>query len=102
MIVIIGAIAELERNLTIERVRAGMRRAKLEGRRIGRAPIPVDRVAILRDRERGRSLTEIAKAHGISRALVSKVLRQERAASHEGFVPAPSQVQENRPPKTAA
>jgi DNA invertase Pin-like site-specific DNA recombinase len=102
MIVIIGAIAELERNLIIERVRAGMRRAKLEGRRIGRAPIPVDRVAILRDRERGRSLTEIAAAHGISRALVSKVLRQERTASHEGFVPPPPQVLENKPPKSAA
>ena len=38
MIVIIGAIAELERNLIVERVRAGMRRAKLEGRRIGRRP----------------------------------------------------------------
>ena len=36
MIVIIGAIAELERNLIIERVRSGMRRAKLEGRRLGR------------------------------------------------------------------
>src|ERR1019366_3240288 len=32
IIVIIGAIAELERNLIIERVRAGMRRARLEGR----------------------------------------------------------------------
>ncbi len=102
MIVIIGAIAELERNLIIERVRAGMRRAKLEGRRIGRTPIPVNRLAILHDRERGRSLTEIAKTHGISRALVSKILRQERTASHEGLVPAPSQLQENRPPKTAA
>jgi len=37
MVVIIGAIAELERNLIIERVRAGMRRARLEGQRIGRA-----------------------------------------------------------------
>ena len=36
VVVIIGAIAELERNLIIERVRAGMRRAKLEGRHIGR------------------------------------------------------------------
>ena len=36
VIVIIGAIAELERNLIVERVRAGMRRAKLEGQRIGR------------------------------------------------------------------
>ena len=37
-ITIIGAIAELERNLIVERVRAGMRRAKLEGQRIGRLP----------------------------------------------------------------
>ncbi|MFZ0395401.1 MAG: recombinase family protein [Terracidiphilus sp.] len=32
LVVIIGAIAELERNLIIERVRAGMRRARVEGR----------------------------------------------------------------------
>ena len=43
MIVIIGAIAELERNLIVERVRAGMRRARLEGRHIGRQPVDVDR-----------------------------------------------------------
>src|SRR5277367_3371864 len=34
IVVIISAIAELERSLIVERVRAGMRRAKLEGRRI--------------------------------------------------------------------
>ena len=56
IVVIIGAIAELERNLIVERVRAGMRRARLEGRRIGRAPLDVDREAILRDRARGLSL----------------------------------------------
>ena len=39
VVVIIGAIAELERNLIVERVRAGMRRAKLEGRHIGRKPL---------------------------------------------------------------
>ena len=39
IVVIIGAVAELERNLIIERVRAGMRRARLEGQRIGRAPL---------------------------------------------------------------
>ena len=33
IVVIIGAIAELERSLIVERVRAGMRRAKLEGLR---------------------------------------------------------------------
>jgi DNA invertase Pin-like site-specific DNA recombinase len=34
IVVIVSAIAELERSLIIERVRVGMRRAKLEGRRI--------------------------------------------------------------------
>src|SRR6201993_3758169 len=48
VVVIIGAIAELERNLIIERVRAGMRRARLEGRHIGRKPLTLDRDAILR------------------------------------------------------
>jgi DNA invertase Pin-like site-specific DNA recombinase len=101
MIVIIGAIAELERSLIVERVRAGMRRARLEGRRIGRAPIEVDRAAIMHDREHGQSLKDIAKTHLISRALVSKIIRQERLR-HEG-VPQPAlQVYENRPPKSAA
>lgn len=76
MIIIIGAIAELERNLIIERVRAGMRRARLEGQRIGRPRINVDREGILRDRTRGRSLSELAKAYGISRASVVRVLQQ--------------------------
>jgi DNA invertase Pin-like site-specific DNA recombinase len=76
MIVIIGAIAELERNLIIERVRAGMRRAKLEGRRLGRPPLEIDREAVLRDRARGHSLTEMAKTHRISRASVVRVIQQ--------------------------
>ena len=78
MIVIIGAIAELESWLIVERVRAGMRRAKLEGRRLGRPPLNVDRDALMRDRTRGQSLTEIAKGHGISRASVIRVLRTSR------------------------
>ena len=52
IIVIVGAVAELERNLIIERLRAGMRRAKLEGRHIGRKPLDLDRIGILRDRAR--------------------------------------------------
>src|ERR1700745_1305359 len=43
MVTIIGAIAELERSLIVERVKAGMRRARLEGRRIGRTPLNIDR-----------------------------------------------------------
>ena len=75
MVIIVGAIAELERNLIIERVRAGMRRAKLEGRHIGRRPVEVDRSAILRDRAQGQSLRQIARLHNISTATVQRVLR---------------------------
>ena len=77
VVVIISAIAELERSLIIERVRAGMRRAKLEGRHIGRRPLELDEPSIRADRQRGLSLREIAKAHRISRATVCRVLRQE-------------------------
>ena len=78
MVIIVGAIAELERSLIIERVRAGMRRAKLEGRRLGRPPLNVDRDALLRDRSHGRSLKQIAKLHGISKASVIRVLHQQQ------------------------
>jgi len=80
MIVIVGAIAELERSLIIERVRAGMRRAKLEGRHIGRKPLDVDRQAVLRHRAHGHSLTQIANAFAISRASVSRIIKEERLA----------------------
>ena len=103
VVVIISAIAELERNLIIERVRAGMRRAKLEGRHIGRRPLEIDRDSVVRDRLNGMSLTEVAKNHGISRALVSKILKQTlERPGHKGVSSAPPQVIENRPPETAA
>ena len=77
IVVIIGAIAELERNLIIERVRAGMRRARLEGRHIGRRPLELDRESILRDHQRGRSPGQIAREHGISRATVHRVIHEQ-------------------------
>ena len=77
MIVIIGAIAELERSLIVERVRAGMRRARLEGQRLGRPPLTVNRDALISDRQRGQSLSQLAKAYGISKASVVRVLHAE-------------------------
>jgi DNA invertase Pin-like site-specific DNA recombinase len=83
VVVIIGAIAELERNLIVERVRAGMRRARFEGRHIGRKPLELDHTAILRDRERGQSLGQLAKSHGVSRTTVHRVLREHATTSLE-------------------
>ena len=75
--IIIGAIAELERSLIVERVKAGMRRAKLEGRRLGRPPLPdVDRNRIRADREEmGYSFGRIAQLHGISKTSVIRILQ---------------------------
>lgn len=76
IIVIVSAMAELERCIIVERVRAGMRRAKLEGRQIGRARLDVDREQVAIDRRSGMSLTATAKKHGISRASVCRITKQ--------------------------
>ncbi len=78
--IIIGAIAELERNLIIERVRAGMRRARLEGRHIGRRPLDIDYDAVVRQRAQGKSLSELAKNFRTSRATISRILKQHMRA----------------------
>jgi DNA invertase Pin-like site-specific DNA recombinase len=78
MVVIVGAIAELERSLIVERVKAGMRRARLEGRMIGRAPLDVDRATIVSDRISGMSLTQVAKRHRVSRATVVRLVKQAK------------------------
>ena len=75
-ITLIGSIAELEKSILVERIRAGMRRAKLEGQRLGRAPLNVDRSAIVRDRLSGLSLTQVAKIHHVSRATVVRLVRE--------------------------
>ncbi|MGA7634264.1 MAG: recombinase family protein [Terriglobales bacterium] len=80
VIVIVSAVAELERNLIIERVRAGLRRAQLEGRVLGRKPIEIDRRALLCDRARGLSLAQLAKAYKISRTSVARALKVTEVA----------------------
>jgi DNA invertase Pin-like site-specific DNA recombinase len=83
IVVIVGAIAELERSLIVERVRAGMRRARLEGRHIGRTPLTLDREGICADRRQGWSLRKVARYHRISTATVQRVLQQNAAAPKE-------------------
>lgn len=76
IIVIVSAIAELERSLIVERVRAGMRRARAEGRQIGRARLDVNREQVVHDRRSGMSLTRVAKKHSVSRATVCRLMKE--------------------------
>jgi len=57
---IVGAVAQFERDLIVERVRAGMAHARAIGKRIGRPHARVDTEAVAKLREGGRSLREIA------------------------------------------
>lgn len=98
LMTIISVIAELERGLIRERVLAGMRRARLEGKRLGRRPLDLDHEGIIRDRARGRSLAELAKLYRTSRSTIRRVL----AGVPKGVSPSPLQTQENRRPETAA
>jgi DNA invertase Pin-like site-specific DNA recombinase len=52
------------------------RAMQTSGRRIGRAPLNVDRAAIVRDRVAGLSLTEVAKKHRVSRATVCRLVNE--------------------------
>jgi DNA invertase Pin-like site-specific DNA recombinase len=76
MLTIIGAISALELDLIRERILAGMRRAKLEGRRIGRAPLNIDRAQVVTDRRAGMSLSQVAGKHRISRATVCRLVKE--------------------------
>ena len=93
--IIVGCMAEAEKCMLVERIRSGMRRAKLEGKRLGRAPLQVNRALLLRDRGRGLSLNQLARAHGISKASVCRVLKDEREAVSRGFAVSESLCAQN-------
>lgn len=77
---VIAAVAEFERDLLIERTQAGLKRAKAEGKRLGRPQALTDdqQRLIAAARKDGVSLGVLAKQHGVSRAAIQRV--EKRAA----------------------
>ena len=70
-----GVFAEFERSLIRERVLAGLERARSQGKRLGRPPVPPITVTkIKRLREEGLSLRKIAKQVGISTSKVHQLV----------------------------
>ncbi len=68
---VLGAVAELERSIIGERVKAGLRNAKAKGKRLGRPPLRLLSTAEIRqlrgDRRRARtSFSLLAKKYGVS------------------------------------
>jgi DNA invertase Pin-like site-specific DNA recombinase len=74
---LLGAMAEFERALIQERVRAGIRNAKSKGKRLGRPPLALDTARIARLRASGASLRAISKLLGISLGSVHRALHHQ-------------------------
>ena len=70
---ILGAVAELERSLIGERVRAGIRNAKAKGKRLGRPPAVADALQIAHRRVSGASWRAIGRELGLSGETVKKI-----------------------------
>jgi len=67
---VLGAVAELERSLIAERVRAGLRNAKAKGKRLGRPRVFPDARRIATLREEGLSWAKIADRLGVGEGTV--------------------------------
>ena len=71
---VLGAVAELERSLIVERVKAGLRNARAKGKRLGRPRVVVDDARIATLRVQGRSWREICAETGISKGTAQRAL----------------------------
>lgn len=68
----LAAVAEMERDLLVERTQAGLARAKAEGKTLGRPSktTPEQRAEIIRRLGAGDSVSALARLYGVSRASI--------------------------------
>jgi DNA invertase Pin-like site-specific DNA recombinase len=69
---VLGAVAELERSLIVERVKAGLRNARAKGKRIGRPKVDADTAKIAGLRKAGRSWSEITRETGLTKGTAQR------------------------------
>ncbi|WP_051377911.1 recombinase family protein [Derxia gummosa] len=83
MLAMLSAVAEMERDLLIERTQAGLARAKLEGTKLGRRPktSEAQRADIRARLEAGATVSELAREYGISRGAVIDIRDPEKVAA---------------------
>jgi Site-specific recombinases, DNA invertase Pin homologs len=73
---VLGAVAELERNLIVERVRAGLRHARAKGKRLGRPRKSVDVAEVRKLRAAGESWRKIARKLDVSVGTVFAAVKE--------------------------
>lgn len=71
----LAAVAEMERDLLVERTQAGLARARAEGKRLGRPSktTPEQRREIHIGLQQGTSVSALARTYGVSRATINAI-----------------------------
>jgi DNA invertase Pin-like site-specific DNA recombinase len=77
---VLGAVAELERSLIVERVKSGLRNARAKGKRLGRPRVVVDSRKIAALRSSGSSWSEIARETGWTKGTVQRAFYAQNAS----------------------
>ena len=77
MLTMLAAVAEMERDLLVERTHAGLARAKSEGKTLGRPSKTTteQRAEIIAKYAAGESVSALARAYSVSRANILGVVR---------------------------
>ena len=72
LLTMLAAVAEMERDLLVERTQAGLQRAKAQGKKLGRPAKTTDaqRQSIRDDLKGGMSVSQMARQYSVSRATV--------------------------------
>ena len=78
---IIAAIAQLERSLIVERVKSGLRRARAEGKRLGRPRLRVDEHQLRIIASQNLPVRAAAKALGVSPSSYLRLVRQPNGSA---------------------
>jgi DNA invertase Pin-like site-specific DNA recombinase len=79
MLAMLAAVAEMERDLIVERTQAGLARAKAEGKTLGRPSktSAEQRAAIRKSYEAKQSVSALARQYQISRATVLSIVEKQ-------------------------
>jgi putative DNA-invertase from lambdoid prophage Rac len=82
---VLGAVAELERGLIVERVKAGLRNARAKGKRLGRPSRNVHGTAVAVLRSQGASWRAIAKSLGVGVGTLYRAIPSRSKTQQEDF-----------------
>jgi putative DNA-invertase from lambdoid prophage Rac len=74
-----GTVAEVGRDLLVERMQSGLARAKAAGTTLGRPAKTTDagREEIIARHQQGTSISELARIHNMSRISIARIVRSK-------------------------